>query len=353
MPEHVLDPIAIENFQSPPDTGRLTTEALDGTGVFDVLMRSVNLHLEREYQRGRITGQNYADLYLGSLQAVLQQAVGFLLNHQSERRTNAEIGLIRQQIVSELARTDDTLKAGLGFNDSTALEGLLALEKAKLQMEEGMVEAQKDSAEAERHLIGQRIVTELSQTGSSLENALAAGYGYNTENTVKGTLEGANRQSIAAADLAEQQVVTELAQTSDTKPAGLGLMAGTDITGMIAIQRAISQSQVEKNARENELIKQKVVTELAQTSDTVPTTDYLNADPVVTGAIGHQNAVYDGQAYGYKRDAEQKAAQVIIDAFTVMAANGAAQGTAANKLDADSIGRMITKLYEGVGIPGN
>ena len=101
----------------------LTTGALDGTGVFDVLMATCTLHIEREYTKNRITGKDYATVYLGAMTAVLQAAVAFLTQDKEIEKLNAEIGLLRQKTVSELANTSDTIPAGLGFNDSTEVQG--------------------------------------------------------------------------------------------------------------------------------------------------------------------------------------------------------------------------------------
>jgi len=94
----------------------LTTTELDGSGVFDQLMKTVKLHLQEEFQSQRITGHEYSTVYLGALSAVLQTATQFLLNEQQVHQINAQIGLIRQQTVTELTKTDDCIPAGLGFN---------------------------------------------------------------------------------------------------------------------------------------------------------------------------------------------------------------------------------------------
>jgi hypothetical protein len=99
---------------APIDT--LTTEALNGTGVFDILMRATKLHLQEEYDAQRITGHEYATVYLGALAAVLQTSTQFLMNTQQVNLLNAQIGLVRQQTVTELANTDDSIPVGLGFN---------------------------------------------------------------------------------------------------------------------------------------------------------------------------------------------------------------------------------------------
>lgn len=92
------------------------TDSVGDKGVFDVLMRQVKKHLTEEYENQRITGKEYATVYLGSLTAVLQTSTQFLMNQQQVYQINAQIGLIRQQTVTELANTDDSIPEGLGFN---------------------------------------------------------------------------------------------------------------------------------------------------------------------------------------------------------------------------------------------
>jgi hypothetical protein len=94
----------------------LTTVDLKGSGAFDVLMRATKMHLLEEYDASRITGVEYSTVYLGALVQVLQTATQFLMNEQQVHKINAEIGLIRQQTVTELALTDDNLPHGLGYN---------------------------------------------------------------------------------------------------------------------------------------------------------------------------------------------------------------------------------------------
>lgn len=99
----------------------LTEETLEGKGAFDVLMRSTKLHLKEEFDAGRITGKEYSTVYLGALSTVLQTATQFLLNEQQVHKLNADIGLVRQQTVTELAETDDSVPEGLGFNHKSGV----------------------------------------------------------------------------------------------------------------------------------------------------------------------------------------------------------------------------------------
>ena len=53
-----------------------------GTGVFDVLMNAVNKNIESQYLKGRITGSDYATVYLGALQSVLAQSVEYVMKEK-------------------------------------------------------------------------------------------------------------------------------------------------------------------------------------------------------------------------------------------------------------------------------
>lgn len=89
----------------------LTALGTDGTGVFDQLMEAVNKLLTEQYERGRIRGTDYANVYLGSMQWAMQQAVTFLLNRQ---KAELEPDLIQAQI-DQLNKTLDKLDAEIAL----------------------------------------------------------------------------------------------------------------------------------------------------------------------------------------------------------------------------------------------
>jgi len=67
----------------------------DGTGVFDIMMRAVTVHIEKQFDDDRITGTDYANVYLGGLQSSMQQAVQFLM----------QVDLVDAQVKTENAKT--------------------------------------------------------------------------------------------------------------------------------------------------------------------------------------------------------------------------------------------------------
>ena len=94
--------------------GSITNQEWQGTGVFDKLMSAVNKNIEVQYQKGRITGSDYAQVYMQSLQATLQQAVEFLLRKDL---TEAQIEIARQQAISayveRIGKDKEVAKMGL------------------------------------------------------------------------------------------------------------------------------------------------------------------------------------------------------------------------------------------------
>lgn len=318
-----------------PDVSRLTTQSLAGTGVFDIMMATTKLHLKEEYNAGRITGEEYTTVYLGAMQSVMQNSVQFLLNFQQEEKIQSEIALVRQKTVTELANTDNTIPTGLGFNGGIEpeIEGLVALTKAKIELENLLITAQTTNTIAQADLTDQKLITETAQTTTA-----SAGL-------IKAQQDKLNKETV----LIEQKVVTEVAQTSDTKPEELGEMSSTDVIGGLA------KTAREKVAAEKILLLQKANTELAQTDDVVKATDpYLNSDSEVAGVIGKQKALFEAQTKGFYRDAEQKAAKIMTEAWSIDASSGDATRTnestvgGGNLLDDPSVGEVIAIMKAGI-----
>lgn len=208
-------------------TASLTSADLEGTGVFDLLMKANKAHLDAEFAKGRIKGSEYATVYLGSLTQVMQTALGFLL---AQQKTDLEAQLLTKQIA--------------------------------------LVEQQKLNAEV--------------------------------ENTVL------------------------IAQECK-------LRAEYDLT----------MASILKANQETALLSQKVATERAQIVE-------MGVDD--NSVLGKQKALYAAQTSGFTRDAEQKAAKVMIDTWNVRRTTD--EGTVAdstNMLNDAAVGRAVTKLLSGVG----
>lgn len=212
---------------TPLTLAQLTEGSLSGDGVFDVLMNATKAHLESEYTKNRIRGPEYSQVYLASMQAVLQQATAFLLTKDKAANeaamVAAQIALLEQQRLNAIAEHD-----------------VLLAQKCKLD--------------------------------------------------------------------AEYDVLLE---------------------------------QKLKSAAENQLLVQKVITERAQVQAIG-----VDADSV----IGKQKALYQAQTDGFKRDAEQKAAKLMVDSWNIRRTTDEATVADQTNMLADTVvGRAVSKMLEGVG----
>ena len=88
------------------DATTVASGVSNGTGIFDKLMNSTVLYLDDQYNTGRIKGTDYANVLLGSIQAVLQQSVQLLLQKDITAAQVEGIGkdnLVKEQQVLESA----------------------------------------------------------------------------------------------------------------------------------------------------------------------------------------------------------------------------------------------------------
>ena len=99
-----------------------------GTGVFDDMMETVNAHMAAQFNLGRITGSDYATVYLTALQATVQQAVAFTVGVQ---KGNAEESLLFQKEVTEFAQTEQSTKVAPTATSVIGKSNNLATEQAK------------------------------------------------------------------------------------------------------------------------------------------------------------------------------------------------------------------------------
>ena len=267
----------------------LTEAAVAGTGVFDVLMRAARSHLEEEFTRNRIKGPEYANVYLGSIEPVLVQSVEFLLN-KDKAKYEAELiaAQIREseaKILLVEAQTELTKQQKLNAENEWLL---LAEQKAKMIAETALILQQKDNLEATLPQI-------LEQTALITQQRLNA--------------------------ITEELIMHKQMCKLDAE---YDLIMG----------------QINKTVTESGLLAQKIQTEKAQTTGAGTTEDSV---------IGKQKNLYQAQADGFKRNAEQSAAKLMIDSWNTRRITD--EGTVAdsvNQLNDTSVGRTVSKLLSGI-----
>jgi len=160
----------------------LTTGTIDGTGVFDLLMQSVQKHIAAEFDGGRIKQADYSQVYLGGLQGVLSTSMEFLLRQDKTEAENAllEQGLLKstEETTLVVAQTALIDAQELTADQDTALrtqEVLTEVQntlvatatKCKLDAEFDVLEQQVLKVTAETGVLNQKKVTETAQTNGS------------------------------------------------------------------------------------------------------------------------------------------------------------------------------------------
>jgi len=82
------------------------TNEWTGTGVFDILVNAVNKNIEGQYNLGRINATDYATVYLGGLQSVIQQSMQYLLA-EKKAEADTDVALAQKVLVERQTKGFD------------------------------------------------------------------------------------------------------------------------------------------------------------------------------------------------------------------------------------------------------
>jgi len=203
----------------------LTESKVEGTGVFDLMMKATKAHLEQEYKQNRIKGAEYATVYLGSLDSTMNAAMQFLLQG---RKVGIEEQILEQQL----------------------LIAKVAVQKAQIELE--ILELSKQKVDAEvAQLHAQTELTTQQTLNAVIEGTvltaqkckLDAEYDYTLAQTIKSATENS---------LLAQKVVTEKAQT---------MSLGVDDDSVIGRQKSLYEAQTNGFQRDAEQKVTKILTD--------------------------------------------------------------------------------------------
>lgn len=286
----------------------LTTVSLNGSGAFDKLMRSVKLHLEEEYQGGKIKGAEYSNVYLGSMVAVLDQAVKFLATEQQNELIAAQVAKVNAEI--QLVEVQ---------KQNAVLEGQNLVKQGQL------VDAQIAKIEAEVPKVNAEIALLMKQVDKLASDILLSA-----------------KQS-AKIDKEIQQLTSAIALSDAQLPK---IEAETDLLvkqlDKLEAEVIYSNKLLDKIDTENAILNQKRKSEEAQISD------FVDGNPI-GGILGAQKTLYTRQADGFLRDAEQKVAKIMADAFAIVRSTDE-ETLVPESLAEGSINTVIAKAKQGIGI---
>ena len=96
--------ININNFSNGQiDTTNPQDPKWEGTGIFDIIIKAANENIKIQNQTSRITGAEYAEVYLGTMQTAISEAIKFVLQNDTLAK---ELELKQAQIAKINAERD-------------------------------------------------------------------------------------------------------------------------------------------------------------------------------------------------------------------------------------------------------
>ena len=239
------------------DITDLTHASVEGNGVFDVLMRAVNAHLQKEWSANRLKGTEYSTVYLGALESTMNASLQFLL---ARDKTNAELDILKQQLVNLKVDEANAIKQGLQLTAQTA--------QTTQQTANLLLEAEN-----------------ITKQGALLTNQAA--------------------QIAAQTSLTTKQELQVVAETLNVPKQGTLIDAQKDVQVQQKLNLEAQKLNIPKEGAlvdaQRALTDQKLLTE---------------QDALLTATA--QRSVLTAQATGFANDAKQKAAEIMIKGFSVV-----------------------------------
>lgn len=319
---------------------QLTEVDLQGTGVLDTLMRAMDQHIQREYDKNRITGAEYAKTYTEVTTAVLGQSVAFLL--QKDQAKWAAITAQMQARIMEIQATEalinlektkvETQQAIFEMQNSGAQYALTKMQIANADATYCLTKAQTGS---ENYRLSNLLPAEFNIQEFQRSHILASEYAANQvtatrilpaeaaikeyEHRIIQPLNSGiqefqlnqmlpislskeqhllNFQMPAQTNLINEQVEVQRSQTLETRTDDL-----TPISGVIGRQKDLLD-------RQSALTLEQTEAERSKTLDT-----RLDGSTIVEGLNGKQKDLYDQQIDSFIKDAKQKAAKMYLDGW--------------------------------------
>ena len=351
------------------------------TGLYTSLTDAIASKLDALYTADKIDAETYAKIMAQSFDDALKLSVSAVQQQEQIEKDaalkDAQIAQTTQQTSNLMLEADNITKQGLLLAAQTTVQEQqiinMAAEKLRTDAQTSQITAETLNVPKQGLLIDAQKEVQLQQKLNLVSeelrvNAQTAQIKAETLNTPKqGMLLDAQKENIIAEGYnisklgskinADAALVTQQKVNLISEELGIGARtalttqqkdnAAIENTVLVAQEcklRAEYDSIMTNNLRvasEKALLDQKLTTEKAQT-----TTGFVDGDSV----LGKQKALYEAQASGYKRDAEQKAAEIMFKSWaTRKTTDDATTVNSMNKLEDQYIGTAITKLLAGIG----
>lgn len=298
---------------------------VEGTGAFEQIMKSLDKHIQREFNDGRITSEQYANVYMTAMTAALAEANKFVLNKdQAHWQAIQAQYTARQQAIknteSLLSLEGKKFEVGKIFYEMGVTKGNYALTKTRIATSEAehcLAQAKAENTQyTNAHLLPAELATKQYQLNmvfpleaeikkSELENLNSRFKDYMLDGVTpyKGLVKLEKDSMTVENSLKQYQLDNILPSDKDLKDT-----QKLDILADIAIK---DYQRLNISPQQLELLKEQTETQRAKTLDT--RTDGSN----VTGLIGSQKTLQSRQSQSFKDDSQYKLAKLLSDSWSV------------------------------------
>lgn len=331
-----------------------STHADKGTGVFDVLSESVIRHIEKQFKENRLSGADYANVFLGSMQSVMAESNKFIL---TEQQASEQANLLIQQVISEvknnetggvidlqkqniqeeidltIAKTANQYEQVSASQGDTVRKNLLnSKEVTYREKQTGLVIRQEselalNGAEERLLTIEKRIAT----TSGALDNTNKTNAGVSLTNAQETKVDAekilvdSQNVEVPLNGISQRLVNTSQIAKIDAEKI-LVDSQNTEVAPNATSQRSVNTAQVTKLGAETTLLASRNAETLAGTTRT----DAESAQRVL---------LMTAQTTGFKTDAKQKLLKQLFEGYavnvtTIGEVTASPTGSAAASLDA-------------------
>ena len=280
------------------DITKLTECTLEGSGVLDKLLHTARVHLQDEFQQGRITGKEYSNAYIAIYDRMVQSAIAYTL---AAEKAPYEIA----QLEAQTALTEEQRKQ---VEEETRYR--LPAEIQQIQAQTALTTQQKANLEADR--------LNIPKQGELIDAQVIA--------------------TLREGDLKEKQILLAdkeiLLRDKELLLKEQQLLLTAEELRLKAEEIKVAKAQVD-------LYAQKVITEKAQVDSSV-----VGAGSV----IDTNNKLLNAQADAYEKEQVIKAVKLAMDTFITGYTNGDRWGNTANLQNDNTLGKLMERMGTTIGV---
>lgn len=231
----------------PRDISDYTKNSVNGDGVFDKMMQAAECHIQDEYKHNRITGSNYATVYMQVMNTIIQTASQFTLAQDTTWLELEKLKLEREKLAYEMEK----------------LKAETELAKAQCEIAKTQIEVEK----AQIPLIKAQTLVEQSKVMDVIESGEPIYEGDKTN--IHGIGRGQLDTSIKAIDTATKNEAVTLAKEFCTGPFSIiessegigasfyGLNGGNTIAYLNELRKAYGMPEINTTTYAGEHAKYK------------------------------------------------------------------------------------------------